>query len=304
MPPPASSQTAPPRLPTPVPTPLAPSGPSPAGTQLPTTGKLLLRFTTCSHTCGTLPGTTFLDDGRLLWESPIGSGRVLDAQLSDEGIATVRKAIEATPALAADGNYVAKLRPGAEPNAHGVSSFRFEVQWAAGPVVVSSWDPASLSDQPELWIVPQEMTDLAELGQRLADPVSWLGLDAFVGDPVPYVPTGAVVRVDLYPDVGDVGGLVVDVDDVEWPFGQPIEGAGEPIGGEDLPEPRCILLDARDARALRAAEAEAGATRDPRLWESVLEYGWERADGFVQVTVRGLLPHEAGSCVDLLLDSP
>jgi hypothetical protein len=294
-----------PELPTPVPTPLRPSNPaSPTTTAVPTTGELLLRLTTCSHTCGTSPGTTFLRDGRVLWESPDGSGQVLDGRLTEAGLATVRDAIESTPALAADGSYVATLRPGAEPNAHGVGSFRFEVQSGAGAVEVTSWDPASLSDQPELWIVPQEMTDLAELAGRLADPVAWLGTDAFVDDPVPYVPTGAVVRVDLYPDVGDIGGFAVDVDDVAWPFGQPIESAGEPIRGEDQPVPRCILLDGGDALALRAAEATAGATRDPRLWESTIEYDWKRAGGFVQVTVRALLPYETGSCVDLLLATP
>lgn len=302
VPSPSASPTGSPRPPTPVPTPLPASNPpSPPGTALPTTGALLLRLTTCSHTCGTPPGTTFLDDGRLLWESPDGSGRVLDGRLTSSALATVRDAIEATPALATDGSYVATLRPGAEPNAHGVGSFRFEVQSASGPVEVMSWDPASLSDQPELWIIPQEMTDLAELARRLADPVAWLGADAFAADPVPYVPTGAVVRVDLYPDVGDIGGFGADVDEVAWPFGQPIETAGEVIPGEDQPSPRCILLDGEDALALRAAEGRAGLTRDPRLWESTLEYDWKRAGGFVQVTVRALLPYETGSCVDLLL---
>ncbi len=280
------------------------TGPSPAGTLLPTTGELLLRLTTCSHTCGTPPGTTFLDDGRLLWESPDGSGQVLDGRLTEAAIGIVRDAIEGTPELATDGSYMATLRPGAEPNAHGVGSFRFEVQWDAGPVVVTSWDPASISDQPELWIVPQEMTDLADLAQRLSDPVAWLGTGGFVADPVPYVPTGALVRIDLFPDVGDIGNLAADVDDVEWPFGGPIEAAGDPIEGEDEPAPRCILLDGADVRALRSAEARAGATRDPRLWESVLEYDWKRADGFAQVTVRALLPYETGSCVDLQLGSP
>src|SRR5215204_1410647 len=47
----------------------------PTGSAVPTMGRLLLRLTTCSHTCGTTPGTTFLDDGRILWEAPDGSGQ-------------------------------------------------------------------------------------------------------------------------------------------------------------------------------------------------------------------------------------
>lgn len=297
---PASSQ----RLPTPVPTAQGPSAaPSPDPSSIPT-GRLLLRLTSCSHTCDAVPGTTFLDDGRLLWEAPDGSGHVLQARLSEAGLAQVRAAIEATPALAKDGDYEATLKPGAEPIPHGVTSFRFDVQWAAGPVVVTSWDPASLSDQTELWIFPPEMTQLADLAARLVDPVAWLGVDGFEGAPVPYVPTGLLVLIDLFPDVGDVGGVDADVDDVEWPFGQPIEAAGVALESDDVPAPRCLLLDAAEAAALRAAELEAGASRDPRLWESIEEYGWDRADGFVQVTVRQLLPHQTGTCEELLLDSP
>ncbi len=298
---PASSQ----RLPTPVPTPIGPSAePSSDASPDAATGRLLLRLTTCSHACGSTPGTTFLDDGRLLWEAIDGSGQVLEAHLTEAGVATVRAAIEATPALAADGDYRATLRPGAEPIPHGVNSYRFDVEWAAGPVLVTSWDPASLSDQVELWIFPPELAELADLATRLADPVTWLGEDAFVGPPAPYVPTGLLVRVDLYPDIGDIGGTAADVDDVEWPFTQPIEAAGEPIGGEDVPAPRCVVLDAAGALALRGAESAAGVSRDARLWETVVDYGWERADGFVQVTVRQLLPHLTGSCRELLLDAP
>jgi hypothetical protein len=274
-----------------------------AGTPIPATGRLLLRFTTCSHTCEPTPGTTFLDDGTMLWEAPDGSGKVLEAKLTEAGIATVRAAIEATPALATDGDYRATLRPGAEPIPHGLNQFRFDVQWEAGPVVVTSWDPGSIADQAELWIIPEAMPQLAALAQRLADPVAWLGPDAFVGGPVPYSPTGVLVRIDFFPDVGDIG-VSPDVDDVDWPFRQPIETAGEPIQGADLPPPRCLVLDAAGAAHLRGAEFEAGAERDRERWETVVDYAWSRADGFVQVTVRHLLPYESGSCVDLLAGAP
>ena len=296
---PASSQ----RLPTPVPTVVGPSAaPTPDATPAP--AALLLRLTTCSHTCGSTPGTTFLDDGRLLWEAIDGSGQVFEAQLTEGGMATVRAAIEATPSLAANGDYRATLKPGAEPIPHGLNSFRFDVQWAAGPVLVTSWDPASLADQADLWTFPPEMAELAGLAARLADPVSWLGEAAFVEPPAPYSPEGVLVRIDLYPDLGILGGEEPDVDEVGWPFEQPIEAAGEPLPGDDVPAPRCVILDEAEALNMRAAEFEAGVNRNLRLWETVEEYGWKRADGFVQVTVRQLLPHEAGDCAAIADDAP
>jgi len=300
----ASPATSP-RLPTPVPTPrVTPGAPSPAASVIAATGRLLLRLTTCSHTCDATPGTTFLDDGTLLWESPTGSGQVLQTRLTETGIATVRGALEATPALATDGTYEPRLKPGAEPIPHGVGTFRFDVQWAAGPVVVTAWDPSSIADQEELWVVPPEMPQLADLARQLQDPVAWLGEASFAAPPKPYAPTRVLVRIDLFPDVGEVGAPGGDVDDVAWPFGQPIETAGERIQGEDAPAPRCLVLDAAGARKLREAESEVGVTRDERAWETAVEYDWKRADGFVQVTVRQLLPHQTGSCAELLGDAP
>jgi hypothetical protein len=291
------------RLPTPVPTPVGPSGgPSPDGSPVAATANLILRLTTCDDTCGPTAGTTFLDDGRLLWEAPDGSRNVLVARLSDAAIATIREAIAATPALSTDGDYRATPRPGAEPIEHGVVSFRFDVQQATGPVVVTSWDPDSLADQASSWIFPPELATLADLAHRLTDPAAWLGSDAFVEPPVVYVPAAVVVRIDLFPDVGDIGGTTVDVDEVEWPFGEPIETAGDPIPGEETPAPRCVTLDAADAAAMRAAEKEAGASRNAGAWESTVEYDWRRLDGFVQVAVRALLPHQTGPCVQLFLD--
>jgi hypothetical protein len=295
---PASSQ----RLPTPVPTPVGPSA-EPSAAASPAPAGLLLRLTTCSHTCESTPGTTFLDDGRMLWEAVDGSGQVLMAQLTEDGMATVRAAIEATPSLATDGDYRATLKPGAEPIPHGLNLFRFAVEWAGGPVLVTSWDPASLADQADRWTFPPEMAELAPLAARLLDPVAWLGEGAFLGPPVPYSPEGVLVRIDLYPDLGALG-AGPDVDDVDWPFEQPIERAGEPLPGEDTPRPRCVILDEVGGLNLRAAEFAAGVNRDLRLWETVKEYDWERADGFVQVTVRQLLPHEPGDCTAMADGAP
>lgn len=295
--------TASPRpSPTPVPTPALPTAaPTPNGS--PAAGNLLLRLTSCDDVCGPVAGTTLLGDGRMIWQA--ADGRLVEGRLGASGLAAARAEIEGTPALATDGAWAATLRPGAEPNAHGVGIHRFDVVWATGPVVVTSWDPASLADQPAAWDIPEEMRTLGALAAKLGNPVAWLGADAFDVLPMPYVPARHLVVIDLYPDVGDAGDFVADVDDVDWPFGGPIEAAGEPIGpGEDGLPPRCLILDAERAAALRAVETAAGASRDLALWLTANVYDWRRADGFVQVTVIPLLPHETGPCADLVLSPP
>lgn len=289
------------RLPTPVPTAVTSPGPSPTSSAVPATGRLLVRFTVCSDTCSAVPGTTFLDDGTMLWEAPNGSGQVLQARLTQAGIRRVRAAIEGVPALAADGTYRAVLRPGAVSIPHGISELRFDVQLAADPVFVTAWDPASLADQAERWVIPPEMPQLAEVARKLQDPVAWLGEDAFLGPPAPYHATGLLVRVDLFPNIGTIG-AAVDVDDVDWPFAQPIETAGDPLEGDDVPAPRCLVLTGDDVGKLRAAERAAGVARDPRPWESSVDYEWKRGDGFAFVAVRQLLPYQTGTCAELLAD--
>ena len=75
------------------------------------------------------------------------------------------------------------------------------------------------------------------------------------------------------------------------------------IGGDEF---GALLLEtyAAGAAALRTAERDAGVARDTRLWETVIDYGWKRADGFAQVTVRQLLPYEPGDCTSFADGTP
>ena len=307
VPSPTSGAVAPsrsPRLPTPVPTPVLPSpGPTAAASQAATTGTLLLRLTNCSDTCGPDAGTTLLDDGRLIWASP--EGTVLQGQLTDAAMVTVREAIEATPELAGPGEYQAIPRQGAEPTPRGRTLYRFEVHLATGDVVVTSGNPSDFDDEQEKWIIPPEMRALGELARRFGDPVKWLGPAAFADGPEPYAAARYLVLIELYEDLGDSGSFPVDVDDVEWPFGGPIEAAGSPVGpAEDGLAPRCLIVDAETAEAMRKAEAAAGAPRNLRTWFTTVPYAWKRADGFVHVSTTQLLPHEDGPCATLVLSEP
>jgi hypothetical protein len=143
------------------------------------------------------------------------------------------------------------------------------------------------------------MTVLAGIANRLRDPVAWLGQASFTEDPHAYDPDRYLVLIDLFPKVGDDLGFDADIDAVEWPFGGPIEGAGEPVEAAGGFGSRCLVITAEVADAVIAAEAAAGADRQKRLWLSTVEYRWRRADGFVQVSIVPVLPYEQGSCVEL-----
>jgi hypothetical protein len=283
--------------PTPVPTVLVTRSPTePTDTE---PAELVIRFTSCSHTCGPEPGTTVLADGRIIWTD--SSVRPIEATLTPEALRRVRDELDASGVLDVPADYHAELRPGATPVGHGATLLRFERRIGGARVVVTSGDPSDYADQPRAWIIPPEMAKLASLARQLREPLAWLGQDAFLDPPKPYLPERYVVVVDLYPEVGEQPDDSPDVDDVEWPFGQPIEGVGEPAdsAGGGLGA-RCLIVDDAIAVATVAAERAAGARRDINQWLSTQEYGWDRANGFVDVSMTPLLPHETGSCVGLI----
>ena len=282
------------RLPTPVPTLPATPAPTPSA-EAPTPG-LVVRLTTCSDTCGPTPGTTILGDGRIIWETI--ENRASESQLTPDALQRVIDAL-AIPELDDTGDYQAELRPGAEPVGRGATLYRLEVLRGDRRVVATFGDPASYADEPDLWIIPPEMTVLGAIANQLQDPVAWLGQASFTEDPEPFEPDQYLVLIDLFPQIGDDLGFDVDVDDVQWPFGGPIEGAGDPVEAAGGFGSRCLLITAQLADAVVAAEEAAGANRQPRLWLSTVEYRWRRADGFVQVSIVPVLPYEQGSCVEL-----
>ena len=286
------------RLPTPVPTPAATTAPT-SSAVAPATGVLLIRLTGCSHTCGPEPGTTILEDGRIIWQD--AELRPLEARLTPEALELVRETIAKSGVLDDDADVQAELVPGAEPIGRGVSLYRFERTVGDRRIVVTTGDPRDYADQAELWVIPPAMPVLADLADQLRDPVAWLGADALTETSRRYEPDHYLLLIDLYPEVGGASGFDADVDAVPWPFGAPIEGAGEPleVGGGGLGS-RCLVIDAAAAAEMAAAEKGVGADRQLRTWFSTVEYGWERADGFVQVSLTPLLPHQVGTCTDLV----
>ncbi len=288
-------------VPTPVPTPAATAAPT--ASVAPASGVLLIRLTSCSHTCGPEAGTTILEDGRMIWQDT--DLRTMEAQLTPAALQQVRDAIATAGVLDADADVQAELRPGAEPVGHGVSLYRFERVVDGRGVAVTSGDPRDYADQAELWIIPPEMAVLAELADRLREPVGWLGAEGLAEPAHRYRPVHYLVLIDLFPAVGGANDFKADVDAVPWPFGAPIEGVGEPTdGGPAGLGSRCLVIDAAHAAETAAAENGAGMKRDLDAWLSTAEYGWKRANGFVSVAMTPLLPHHGGTCAELVATDP
>lgn len=281
--------------PTPVPAPPGSPGPTPAGDGG-IGSSLVIRVSPCSDVCLPTPGTTVLADGRLIWEGL--NGMPVSAGLTAAGLERVRSELAGYPELVTNGEYLAQLRPGAEPFPRGTSTFEFEVGDPDRRAIVAG-DPADYALEPELWLIPPAMERLAGLAKRLLDPIAWLGSDALARPIEPYRPDRYLVLVELFPGVGSMPEFRVDIDDVESPFGGPFEGIGEPIQVDEGGFPvRCLEADGETARRLAASEAAAGASRDLAAWSSAIPYAWPRGQGFVQLTVGQLLPHQRQPCLE------
>jgi hypothetical protein len=294
-PPPATEHPTPRPTPTAVPTPLV--SPAPSATPGTAPAELVVRVTRCAEICEPSPGTTVLADGRMVWQTT--EGRVVEATLTAEALRQVRDDVAGRAELQADGDFQAELRPGAQPFPRGTSVFRFDVG-PGEPIVVTSGDPADYAAEPELWDIPPQMERLARLARRLLEPVAWLGPDALAEPPSPYRPARYLLLIEHYPDIGELPGFGIDVAEVESPFGAPLEAVGQPVPQPDDTFPvHCLVTDADTARRLAAAEAAAGARRDPGQWSSAIAYDWRRGGGFIQVTLTQVLPYQADPCGEL-----
>jgi hypothetical protein len=277
----------------------APASPTEATASVSPDAGLVLHLTTCGHTGCFGPGTTILDDGRIIWSDTFG--RPIESRLGPEAFAGVQAELEASDVLDRNGNYSQELRPGAQPPGHGLNSYLFDLVRDGQPILVSATDPASFEGEEEFWIIPPEMHELAELARRLVDPVAWLGSDAFIEPIRPYQAARFLVEIHLY---RGSGGSEPDVDDVRWPFGEPIERVGVPYEAGGDPASRCLLIDAATASLTVVAEQIAGVQREIRDWSSPVDYEWPRVGGFVTVTLTHLLPYESGTCAELATTLP
>ena len=240
------------------------------------------------------PGTTILEDGRVIWSR--SDGEVVEARVARDALRRLREDIEANAALDADATFLAKLRAGAQPPGHGVNGYTFEVVRDGRLVTVGSQDPRSFAGEEEFWIISPEMRSLAALGRRLDDPVAGLGSDAFDGGVEPYLAKRFLVQILLSDQRGDGN---YRADDVRWPFGEPLERVGEPYDlNDEYWDARCLLVDASMAEMMATAEEAVGAHRDLTHAFTVIDYD-SATGGSVSLWVSALLPHQSGSCVEL-----
>lgn len=299
-PPAATAASLPPLTPAPDPTPIA----TPAGTPRPPgAADLVVRLTWDSDVVVPIPGTTIVDDGRMIRMDDAAQGTIVERRLTDAGLDWVRARLDETGVLRATGDYGATLRPGAEPAGRGATMYLFRMAPGGARIRVTTGDPGDYSHEPDLWDIPAQMQPLADLAHGLRDPEAWIDPAMWAGPAEPFRAHAYLVTVQLDSGAPAFGRYPVAVDGVAWPFPVPITEAGAPfrVGGQVVEGERCLVITREQARAMAEAEAATARPRDLDAWDADIGYRWaDGKSGNATVTTRPLLPYQAQDCSDAL----
>ncbi len=259
-----------------------------------TTG-LVLRLTWCQDVCVSNPGTTVLEDGRVIWRNET---MWVERQLTATGLAELLDRVDAAGVFDADGDYSPQLRPGAQPQPRGLTSYAFTALRDTTRVRVTTGDPEEFASEAALWIVPPEMAGLAAFAEDLMNPAASFPDDAWAGGPIAFRPPGYLLIVTLRRDDAARADLTTDVDDVAWSLSAPIDTIGEPYvqNGEVVPDTRCLPISAALAARIAAAERSAGSKPFIDNPYDEISYHWARGNGSATIETRWLMPDQPWSC--------
>ncbi len=297
---PSASETpagSPSSSPTPSPTPS--TSPTPGTGELPTgPGNAVMSFSFSCDIVGpvTVPATTVLDDGRVVWrpeEEP-----VVVRQLTPDSLDGFRARVRDTGLFEESASYELERRPDApEPPGHGLCVWHFTWLDGDGPeveVVSVEWFG---DEEEETYYVPSpERETLHGLAQELMDPTTWYDDEGWLQpEAVPFEPEDYLVLVRVSDPQAATQGAP-DVDDVSWPFEEPPDTFGEETGAG--PNERCGIAGAAAVEELAAELAAAGLEQFATMPASGVGAAlpWAARDAAVDVSIWIVMPDGRPTC--------
>lgn len=293
---PSASETP---APSPSPTLMPSASPTPGTGELPTgPGDAVMSFSFSCDLVGpvTVPATTVLEDGRVVWRPE--EGPILVRQLAPDSLKDFRARVRETGLFGESASFDIERRPDApEPPGRGVCVWTF--RWTDGDapeVEVASVEWLG-DEHEETYNVPSpERETLDGLARELMDPTTWYGDDGWLQpEAVPYEPIQYLVKAQVTdPQASTLG--APDVDDVPWPFEEPPDAFGEEAGSG--PNQRCGFADAADVEALAAELAAAGLEQFATMPASGVGAAlpWAARDAAVDISIWIVLPDGRPTC--------
>jgi len=261
-------------------------------------GELLFNFTFACHISPlvSVPATTVLEDGRVIWADERNLYRV--RQLSTTGLEQLRSEIETTGLFENSADYVLERREDApEPPGHGLCIWSFV--WSNGEapsVEVNSVGWLGDEEEETYYEPAPERKQLDAIAMQLRDPEAWFADESDWLQPTSelFSPEQYLVLAAVYPpEVGTEG--APDFDSVTWPFEATPDAFGEPVSEQSLH--RCAVAEAADVEQLSAELAAAGLEQfiDP-LSGAMVTLPWATREAAVEVTIWHVMPDGTPTC--------
>jgi hypothetical protein len=244
----------------------------------------------------TVPETTVLEDGRVIWLTD--DGRLQVRQLTALSLAQFRAEVESTGLFGASAEYGLERRPDApEPPGHGLCIWDFT--WTDGEETVEVTSVMWLGEEEEstYYQPAPERRTLHELATQLQDPTAWYGTEGWVQpEAVEFEPQEYLVVATMYP-AGLASEGAPDFDEVSWPFDQPPDEFGVEYGfGE--PRGRCDVADAAAVQILADELAAAGLPGfdGGSIFGAGAGLPWQARDAAVDIGLWPVLPDGRPTC--------
>jgi len=243
-----------------------------------------------------VPWLTLMGDGTLIWQPvPPGaeSASLVRRTLTEQGLADLREHIFGAGLLDASATHELEPLPGANPPGRGVGVYMFTADDGDDQVVVRSLQWLGDEEEATYYQPAPEREELDALAQRLRDPESLLGADAWTGPAEPYEGTEYQLLLTPYRDVPPYD--TADASEIPWPFDGPLDEFGE-VSGSQPPVTRCGGLSRDEAAAIIDALAALGYEQIGLDLATVGSLDWAEGNGRVDLTILPLMPDGYPPC--------
>jgi hypothetical protein len=245
-----------------------------------------------------VPWLTLMGDGTLIWQTVPPpeqvDGSLITRTLTEQGLADFREQIFGSGLLDASANHELEPLPGVSPPGRGVGVYVFTAEGDDGQVVVRSlqW----LGDEEEAtWYQPSpERRELDALAQRLRDPESLLGTDAWAGPAEPYAGTAYLLWLTPNRDVPPFD--TADASEIPLPFDGPLDDFGEESGSQP-PVTRCGAISRDEAAAIVDALASLGYEGIGLDGTTTGSLDWAEGNGTVDLAILPVMPDGYPECL-------
>ena len=243
-----------------------------------------------------LPWLSLMADGTLIWQPVAGASEspsLVTRTLTEVGMADLREHIFGSGLLNVSATHELEPLPGANPPGRGVGVYTFTTGDGDGQIAVSSVQWLGDEEESTYYQPAPEREELDALAQRLRNPESLLGADAWAAPARPYEGVNYQLWLTPHRDVPPFD--TADASQIPWPFDGPLDQFGE-VSGSQPPVTRCGTISRDEAAAIIGALAALDYSPVGLDRGTSGAVDWAEGNGTAEFTILPLMPDGYPPC--------